>query len=135
MRPYLIGKAPRGTGRGMIRLLVVENNAEFLEVFARLLERQPDMEVVAQAASLAEARGKLSGVDVAIIDRGLPDGDGLEIIGELREASPGAAVLVMSATVEQAHPEEAIEAGAEGILDKIAPPEETIAAIRRVGGG
>jgi DNA-binding NarL/FixJ family response regulator len=119
----------------MIRLLLVDNNAEFLEVFTRLLEWQPDMKVVAQAASLAEARGKLSGVDVAIIDRGLPDGDGLELIGELREASPGAAVLVMSVTVEEAHPEEAIEAGAEGIVDKIAPPEETIGAIRRVGGG
>ena len=119
----------------MIRLLLVENNAEFLEVFSRLLERQPDIEVVAQAASLVQARGKLEGVDVAIIDRGLPDGDGLEIISELREASPGAAVLVMSATVEQAHPEEAIEAGAEGIVDKISPPEEIISAIRRVGGG
>ena len=119
----------------MICLLVIDNNAEFLEVFTRLLERQPDMEVVAQAASLVQARGKLSSVDVAIIDRGLPDGDGIEIISELREASPGAGVLVMSATLEQAHPEEALEAGADGIIDKIAPPEETIGAIRGVGGG
>ena len=119
----------------MIRLLLVENNAEFLEVFSRLLERQPDMEVVAQAASLVQARGKLEGVDVAIIDRGLPDGDGLEIISELREASPGAAVLVMSATAEERHPQEALEAGADGIIDKIAPPEEIISAIRGVGGG
>src|SRR5215216_4721332 len=97
----LHGQMPRGSrGRWMIRLLVIENNAEFLEVFSRLLERQPDMEVVAQAASLVQARGKLSGVDVAIIDRGLPNGDGPELIGELREGSPGAAVLVMSATVE-----------------------------------
>ena len=115
--------------------MLVDNNDMFRQVFVRLLERQPDIEVVVQAGSLAEARGSLSGVDVAIIDRGLPDGDGLELIGELREASPGAGVLVMSATVEQAHPEEALEAGADGILDKIAPPEETLSAIRRVGGG
>ena len=115
--------------------MLVDNNDMFRQVFVRLLERQPDIEVVVQAGSLAEARGSLSGVDVAIIDRGLPDGDGLELIGELREASPGAAVLVMSATVEQAHPEEALEAGADGILDKIAPPEETISTIRGVGGG
>jgi DNA-binding NarL/FixJ family response regulator len=126
---------PRGRRREMVRVLVVENNAEFLEVFVRLLDHEPDIEVVAQAASLAEARGKLSGVDVAIIDRGLPDGDGLELIGELREGSPGAAVLVMSVTVEQAHPQEAIEAGADGIIDKVAPPEEIISAIRRVGRG
>jgi DNA-binding NarL/FixJ family response regulator len=125
---------PEGEGE-MVRVLVVDNNAEFLRVLVRLLDRQPDIEVVAQAASLAEARGKLSGVDVAIIDRGLPDGDGLELISELREASPNAKVLVMSATVEEAHPEQAIEAGAEGILDKISSPEETISAIRGVGGG
>ncbi len=116
----------------MIRLLLVDDNAQFLEVFARLLELAPEMEVVAQAGSLAEARGKLSGVDVAIIDRGLPDGDGIELISELREVSPGAAVLVMSATVEQAHPQEALEAGADGILDKIVAPEDAISAIRRV---
>ncbi len=116
----------------MIRLLLVDDNAQFLEVFARLLELAPEMEVVAQAGSLAEARGKLSGVDVAIIDRGLPDGDGIELISELREVSPGVAVLVMSATVEQAHPQEALEAGADGILDKIVAPEDAISAIRRV---
>jgi DNA-binding NarL/FixJ family response regulator len=139
MRSYLMGTLllllPVGRRRGMVRVLVVDNNAEFLEVLVRLLDRQPDIAVVAQAASLAEARGKLSGVDVAILDRGLPDGDGLELISELREANPNAKVLVMSATVEEAHPEQALEAGAEGILDKIASPEETISAIRGVGGG
>jgi DNA-binding NarL/FixJ family response regulator len=137
MRPYLMGTLllPRGRGRGMVRVLVVDNNAEFLEVFVRLLERQPDIEVVAQAASLAEARGKLSGVDVAILDRGLPDGDGLELISELGEVSPGAKVLVMSVTVEEAHPEQAIEAGADGILDKIASPEVIAAQIRAARDG
>ena len=119
----------------MIRLLLVENNAEFLEVFSRLLERQPDMEVVAQAASLVQARGKLEGVDVAIIDRGLPDGDGIEIISELRQASPGAGVLVMSTSAEERHPQEASEAGADGVLDKIETPKQIFSKIREVVGG
>ena len=96
----------------MLRILVVDDNASFREVFSRGLDHQPDFEVVAQAGSLAEARDKLKGIDVAIIDRGLPDGDGLELIGELREANPGAALLVMSATVEERHPQQALDAGA-----------------------
>jgi DNA-binding NarL/FixJ family response regulator len=119
----------------MIQVLIVDDNDMFNQAFARLLKRQPDMEVVAQASSLVEAREKLSGVDVAIIDRGLPDGDGLELIGELRQASPGAGVLVMSLTLEDRHPGEALEAGADEILDKLARREETISAIHRVAAG
>ena len=119
----------------MVRVLVVDNNAEVLEVFVRLLERQPDIEVVAQAASLAEARGKLSGVDVAILDRGLPDGDGLELIGELREASSGAKVFMMSAVMEPVQPREAQKVGVDGVIDKIASPEEIAAQIRAARDG
>jgi DNA-binding NarL/FixJ family response regulator len=119
----------------MIRVLLVDDNTEYVRVFSLTLDWQPDMEVVGIAGTLAEARAMLEGVDVAILDRMLPDGDGLELISELREASPNAKVLVMSATVEEAHPEQAIEAGAEGILDKISSPEETISAIRGVSGG
>src|ERR687897_1526599 len=119
----------------MIRTLLVDDSARFLDLFVSLLGREPDIEVVVQAGSLAEARGSLSGVDVAIIDRGLPDGDGLELIGELREASPGAAVLVLSLTLEDRHPGEALEAGADEVLDKLAPHGEITSAIHRVAGG
>jgi two-component system, chemotaxis family, protein-glutamate methylesterase/glutaminase len=51
----------------MIQVLIVDDNAMFNQAIARLLERQPDMEVVGRASSLVEAREKLSGVDVAII--------------------------------------------------------------------
>lgn len=116
----------------MLRILVVDDNAGFRDVFSLGLDYQPDFEVVAQAGSLAEARAMLEGIDVVIVDRGLPDGDGLTLIGELREASPGAALLVMSATVEEAHPQQALDAGAAGILDKIAPLEEQAAQISAV---
>jgi DNA-binding NarL/FixJ family response regulator len=99
-----------------------------------MLEGQPELEVVGQAGSLAEARTMLEGVDVALLDRGLPDGDGLELIGALREVNPHARVLVMSATVELTHPEDAIEAGADEVIDKLDTPERVFAAIREVGG-
>jgi DNA-binding NarL/FixJ family response regulator len=118
--------------RAMIRILLVDDNERFRKNFVLLLEQQPDTEVVAQAGSLAQARKMLWGVDVALIDRVLPDGDGLELIGELREASPGAKVLAMSLTMEEMHKREAREAGADGILDKIAPPEQIAAQIRAV---
>ena len=119
----------------MIRVLLVDDNAGFRQAYNRLLELQPDLEVVGTAGSLTEARTMLSGVDVALIDRGLPDGDGLELIGDLHGVNPGAKVLVLSATVEDVHPRQAIEAGAAGVLDKVEDPERIFAAIREVEGG
>src|SRR5215213_5624183 len=119
----------------MIRILVVDDHAEFRQAFAGLLESQPDMEVVGKAASLAEARTLLSGVDVALLDRGLPDGDALELVGELRAMNPGARVYVISSTDEVIHPTDAIEAGADGVIDKLDAPERVFATIRGPGGG
>jgi DNA-binding NarL/FixJ family response regulator len=133
MRSFLVGGAP-GRGRAMIRVLLVDDNARFRQAFVRLLEWHPDIEVVAQAGSLAEAQDKLSGIEVAALDRGLPDGDGLDLIGELREANPEAVVLVLSATLEPTLAEQAYNAGAEGVIDKMASPEEIVGAIRRAAG-
>jgi DNA-binding NarL/FixJ family response regulator len=116
----------------MLRILLVDDHAMFCDALSRVLSRFPDIEVVAQAASLAEARAKLEGIDVVLADRNLPDGDGLELVATLREASPGAALLVMSTTLEEVHPGEALDAGASGVVDKVASPEEIAARIRAV---
>jgi len=118
----------------MIRILVVDDRIDFRMAFVGMLEGDPDLKVVSQAGSLAEARTMLEGIDVALIDRGLPDGDGLELIGALRAVNPGARVFVISSTVEMIHPKDAIEAGAEGVIDKLDPPERVFAAIRGEGG-
>ena len=118
----------------MIRVLVVDDNREFRRALVSLLEYQPDMEVVGAEGSLSEARTMLKGVDVALLDRGLPDGDGLELLSELREMNPDARVYVMSSTAEMLHPTDAIEAGADGVIDKIDTPERIFATIRGEGG-
>src|SRR5918912_4089150 len=101
----------------MLRVLVVDDRTDFRQAFAAVLDGQPDLEVVGQAGSLADARAMLEGVDVALLDRGLPDGDGLELMEPLREVNPDARVLVMSLTGEMRHPGEAIGAGADGVID------------------
>jgi DNA-binding NarL/FixJ family response regulator len=118
----------------MIRILVVDDRVDFRLAFVGLLEGHSDLKVVSQAGSLADARTMLEGIDVALLDRGLPDGDGLELISDLRAVSPGARVFVISSTAEMIHPADAVQAGADGVIDKLDLPERVFAAIRGEGG-
>jgi DNA-binding NarL/FixJ family response regulator len=120
----------------MIRILLVEDHDIFRSTLALLLGHEPDLEVVAQAGSLAEAREVLDGrFDVAVLDLGLPDGDGRELIGELRRSSPGVSVLILSATIMGEHFDEARRTGADAVLTKVEVPWTIIEEIRRLAGG
>jgi DNA-binding NarL/FixJ family response regulator len=67
------------------RVMIVEDHLSFRQALAFLLSREPDLEVVAQAGSLAEARKMLDiPLEVAVLDLNLPDGDGRELITEGR---------------------------------------------------
>ena len=73
----------------MKRILLVEDHSAFREAMATYLERDSDFEVAAQAGSLAEARAIASTeFDVAVIDIYLPDGNGLDLVRQLREDAP-----------------------------------------------
>lgn len=72
------------------RILLVEDHAAVRQAIAGMFQQQVDLDVVGQAASLAEARGMLRDVDVAVVDLGLPDGFGGDLIKELHEVNPGA---------------------------------------------
>jgi DNA-binding NarL/FixJ family response regulator len=121
-------------GVKMIRVLLMDDDMVYRRLLKLLLETQPDIRVVGEAGSLAQARRMLEGLDVAILDRRLPDGDGLELIGELREASPGVKVLVISAFEDLVNRREATEAGADRVLGKVGLPDEVFFAIRQLRG-
>jgi DNA-binding NarL/FixJ family response regulator len=116
-------------------VLLVEDHATFREPLAFMLNREPEFEVVAQAGSLAEARGMLEGVDLAVVDLDLPDGNGTELIGELRAANPRGAVLVLTASAERDAYARAVEAGAAGVLHKSVRIKEVVGAARRLMAG
>lgn len=122
-----------------IRLLLIDDHAVFRQPLAFMLDREPDLTVVAQAGSLAEARAVLVTaapcVDVALVDLRLPDGLGVESVRDIRASNPEAHSLVLTADPNRLHHARALEAGASGVINKTAQLAEIIDAIRRVHDG
>ena len=109
------------------RVMLVEDHLSFRQSLALL--------VVAQAGSLAEARELLdTPLDVAVLDLNLPDGDGRDLIGELRRAHRGISVLVLSVTLRPGRFEEVLKAGADAVLRKVASPPTIVEEVRRLAG-
>jgi DNA-binding NarL/FixJ family response regulator len=118
-----------------VRVMLVEDQADFRYLMSTLLGRQPDLELVAEAGSLAEARMhvKTTRFDVVVLDLGLPDGTGTDLITEVRGIDPGTAVLILSASLTPESLSKASAAGADEIMDKFASLDEVIDTIRRLG--
>lgn len=123
-----------------MRLLVVDDHSVFRESLALVLGHQPDVEVAAQAGTLAEARRAIrelgdGALDLALLDLDLPDGNGAELVEDLQAADPAVPALVLTAFVERGRLADAVEAGALGVLNKACDLAEILDAIRRLGRG
>jgi DNA-binding NarL/FixJ family response regulator len=118
-----------------VRVLLVEDHVAVREALAASFDGEVGFEVAGQAASLAEARRLLEGIDVAVVDLGLPDGFGADLIRELRELNPHAQALVLSASLDRGEIARAVESGAAGILNKTVHLDEVVEAVRRLSAG
>jgi DNA-binding NarL/FixJ family response regulator len=117
------------------RLLIVEDHAAVRDMIASEVEGEPDFEIVGQAASLAQAREMLVGVDTVILDLGLPDGSGADLIPELRAANPEAHAVVLTASYDPELASTATEFGAAAVLDKVTHLGRVAPAVRRILAG
>jgi DNA-binding NarL/FixJ family response regulator len=119
--------------------MLIEDHTSFRQTLAFVLNNEPDFEVVAEAASISEARSIIaregSGIDLAVVDLDLPDGEGTEIIPVLRAANPNFAALVLTASLDREDLARTVEAGAAGILHKSADLDDILTAIRSVASG
>jgi DNA-binding NarL/FixJ family response regulator len=117
------------------RVFLVDDHTAFRQPLAFMLDREPDITVVGQAGSLAEALAQLEGVDVAVVDLDLGDGSGLDLIPKFREANPEGNVLVLTASADNEDLSRAVSGGAGGIMHKSAGLAEIIDAVRRLSNG
>jgi DNA-binding NarL/FixJ family response regulator len=122
----------------MIRVLLADDQALVRGGFRSILEGQPDMEVVGEAADGAQAveLAVATRPDVVVMDIRMPRLDGIAATRVLleRHASP-ARVLVLTTFNQEAYVYDALRAGASGFLLKSAPPRELAGAIRTVADG
>jgi DNA-binding NarL/FixJ family response regulator len=124
-----------------LNVMLVEDETAFRQALAFVLQSEQELEVIAQAGSLAEVRQALDGgglggrLDVALIDLILPDGDGTELVGDLRRANPSIKVIVLSADLWPRRIEELSGAGVDAVLDKVQSPRQIAREVRREGGG
>jgi len=120
-----------------VRVLVCDDHALVRSGLRRLLETEPGVEVVGEAADGDEA---VAGVreerpDVLLLDVVLPGRSGIDILPDLAEAAPETRVLLLSMQDDPAYVRRAFSAGADGYLLKEAADSELVQAIHEVADG
>ncbi len=115
-----------------IRLAIVESQTLVRYGLRELLAKHPDIEIVAECASMAEAPRKLGCArpDVVTVAVGLPDGDGLRLARELRDRHTDLGIVILTSRDEDDILFRALETGVSAFVAKTAPVDEVLAAIR-----
>ncbi|WP_437753568.1 response regulator [Sorangium sp. So ce1389] len=125
------------TPASKLHIYLVDAHPGVREGLARALSDEPDMVVVGQAGTAADALREAASCkpDVVLVDLNLPDRDSIELLGALRARLPQAKLLVLSGYDDEVRVAEAIRAGAQGYLVKTSKLEEVIEGIRRITTG
>ncbi|MGW5159710.1 response regulator [Nonomuraea wenchangensis] len=121
----------------LIRLVLVEDHAMVAEAITLALARAAGIAVVAHAGTIAAALAETARTqpDVVVLDRRLPDGDGISVIGRLAAAAPGVRVLVLTGEATASVAVRVVQSGAAGLLVKSSRLDELESAVREVAAG
>ena len=120
-----------------IRIALCDDHAVVRSGLRRILEAEPDLEVVGEAGSADEAVevARDTRPDVFVMDLGLPDRSGIAATADVCATSPTTRVLVLTVHDDVAYLRRAFDAGAAGYLVKEAADVEMVQAVRQVAAG
>jgi two-component system, NarL family, response regulator DesR len=122
----------------VIKLLLAEDQTVVRGALAALLDLEPDLEVVAEAATGDDVvpRAMAYRPDVAVLDIDMPGAlDGLDAAAVLKERLPECRTLMLTANGRPGLLRRALDAKVDGFVLKTVPPDDLVAAIREVAGG
>jgi DNA-binding NarL/FixJ family response regulator len=121
-----------------ISIIIVEDEPEFRRRFVQIIENEPSMKLVGVGANKREAQAIIDreSFDVMLIDLGLPDGSGIDLIRQVSQKKPDVDIMVVTVFGDEQHVVSSIEAGATGYILKDSAPADVISCIRllRAGG-
>ena len=121
-----------------ISIIIVEDEPEFRRRFAQIIDSEPTMRLAGVAANKREAQALIDreDFDVMLIDLGLPDGTGIDLIRNVSQRKPDVDIMVVTVFGDEQHVVSSIEAGATGYILKDSTPADVISCIRllRAGG-
>ena len=112
-----------------LRILIVDDDVDFAEALAEVIEAEGYYVECTHTGGEAVARFRENDFDIAFIDVKLPDMNGLESLFEIRRLKPGAKVMMMTGFSMELLPQQAVEGGAFGVLEKPFAPEALLEAI------
>jgi two-component system, NarL family, response regulator DevR len=137
-RPYA-DDVPSGgrEERPVLKVFLVDDHEMVRRGVADLLDEEPDLTVVGQASSVAEALARVPALmpDLVVLDVRLPDGNGVELCRELRSRMPTLNCLMLTSYTDEDAMLEAILAGAGGYVIKDIKGSALLSAVRTVGSG
>jgi DNA-binding NarL/FixJ family response regulator len=126
-----------GESAPRIHVAIVEDDLGFRSALARALLAAPDMKLAGTAGTKAEGIALLQGppVDVLLVDLGLPDGSGIEVIRAAARQWPSCSIMVSTNFGDETHVMRSIEAGAAGYLLKDSSQAKIVDEIRSLASG
>lgn len=121
----------------LLKVALVEDDIAFQNSFAAAIAETGDLQLVGMAPNVAQARLLLAGdpLDVLVVDLGLPDGSGIDVIRAAHAAWPQCGIMVSTTFADEKHVIASIEAGAAGYLLKDSSAEKIADEIRALHAG
>jgi DNA-binding NarL/FixJ family response regulator len=120
------------SSNALIRVVLVEDDVDFQKMLRHLIDDAPDMELLTVASTRAQGLQALDALamDVLLVDLGLPDGSGIDVIRAAHLKRPDCGIMVCTVFGDEMHVMQSLEAGASGYLLKDSAAHSMVGEIR-----